>query len=83
MLCRAMLMLQLEVNISSSQGFSLVNQTLRSAKHQPNLQTKDYARPADHNFIESLLSCVLCSIVQTSFMILIELFNSPALRVAD
>ena len=41
-----MLMLQLEVNISSSQGFSLVN--LSQA------YTKDFARPVDHIFIESV-----------------------------
>ena len=52
----AMLMLQLEVNISSSQGFSLVNQTLLS-KHQPNLQ--DYARPVDHNLLSMFLSFIL------------------------
>ena len=48
-------MLQLEVNISS-QGFSLVNQTLLS-KHQPNLQ--DYARPVDHNLLSMFLSFIL------------------------
>ena len=45
-------MLQLEVNISSSQGFSLVNQTSSpniSARPTP---TTYYPPPVDHNFIE-------------------------------
>ena len=44
----AMLMLQLEVNISSSQGFSLVNQP-----STPNFSPKN-ARPVDDIFIECL-----------------------------
>ena len=68
-------MLQLEVNISSSQGFSLVNHP-----STPNISAKILVLLMI--FLLSVLHCSRCSIFSPCFMISIELFNLSTLTVA-